>query len=79
MTEIVNIYDAKTQLSRLVSSAEAGNEIVISRNGKPVVKLVPLDFRPAQRRPGALKGKLHLPDDFDDFTSDDDVDWYGKQ
>lgn len=59
----INIYDAKTHLSRLIDQAAAGEEIVIARAGRPVVKLVPVG-RP-KRRLGLLKGKLKVPADFD--------------
>jgi prevent-host-death family protein len=62
----VNIREAKTQLSRLIRSAEAGEEVVIARAGVPVAKLVPC--KPAKlkrRRPGALRGKIWIADDFD--------------
>ena len=55
MPETVNLYDAKTQLSRLVDRAIAGEDIVIARAGKPVVRLVPLASA-APRQPGMLKG-----------------------
>ena len=60
MTDSVNIYDAKTQLSRLVDRAAAGEEILIARAGKPVARLVALDAA-APRRPGLLRG-LAVPD-----------------
>lgn len=59
----VNIHEAKTQLSRLLESVEAGEEVIIARAGKPIAKLVPLKSRP--RRPGGLKGKIRVRDDFD--------------
>ncbi|MGH6877209.1 MAG: type II toxin-antitoxin system Phd/YefM family antitoxin [Rhizomicrobium sp.] len=62
---IVKIHEAKTQLSRLVARAEAGEEVVIARDDNPVVKLTPLEN--AQRRPGfgSMKGKWpDLPDIF---------------
>lgn len=74
----VNIYDAKAQLSKLVARAEAGEEITLARNGKPVARLVPLGRRTAPRVPGALKGQIVIRDDFDDFTEQDDADWYGE-
>ena len=68
---VVNMHEAKTHLSRLVERVEAGEEIVIGRSGKPVAKLVPyVDARPA-RRPGALKGKIWIADDFDDDLPND--------
>jgi prevent-host-death family protein len=54
-----SIYEAKTHFSRLVDAAERGREILITRNGRPVAKLVPL---PAQSKPvfGDLKGKIRI-------------------
>lgn len=64
MARVVNIYDAKTQLSALVEAAAAGEEVVIARAGKPRAKLVPI--KPAaRRRPGRTKGTTVLSDDFD--------------
>jgi prevent-host-death family protein len=63
---LVNMHEAKTNLSRLVERAEAGEEIVIGRAGTPVARLVAYrEDRPA-RRPGALKGKLRIAADFDE-------------
>jgi len=61
--KIVNVHEAKTQLSRLLEGAEAGEEIVIARAGIPVARLVPVS--PGERQSGRLKGKIHLSDDFD--------------
>lgn len=62
---MVNIHAAKTQLSRLIDEAAAGNEIVIARAGKPVAKLVPLSASRPRRVLGMLAGKLRVPADFD--------------
>jgi prevent-host-death family protein len=62
----VNIHEAKTQLSRLIESVEAGEEVVIARAGKPVARLVPLAAERPRRRLGLMKGRLTVPDDFDD-------------
>jgi prevent-host-death family protein len=59
----VNVHQAKTHLSKLLESVEAGEEIVIARSGKPVAKLVPL--KPQPRRPGRLKRKIKVHSDFD--------------
>lgn len=62
---IVNIYEAKTRLSRLVSRAEEGEEVIIARAGKPVARLARLE-PPARRvRFGVLKGRVRMSDDFD--------------
>jgi prevent-host-death family protein len=70
--ETVNIYEAKTQLSKLVDLAAAGTDIVISRNGKPLARLTSLD-RKRQRMAalGALQGKGWISEDFDGPLPDD--------
>lgn len=64
-TEIVNIHAAKTHLSRLLERAEAGEEIVIGRAGKPVAKLVPYKVERPKRIFGLLKGQIVVHGDFD--------------
>lgn len=66
MSKPVNVYEAKTQLSRLIERALAGEDVVIARAGRPVVRLVPVDNQPVRRRPGSARGQIHLADDFDD-------------
>ncbi len=62
----VNIYEAKTQLSQLVARAAAGEEIVIARAGKPMVRVVPYEEeRLVRRKPGGLKGLMELAEDWD--------------
>ena len=63
--ETVNIYEAKTRLSELVDRAVAGDDVVVSRNGKPLVRITKLE---ASKRPikfGVLKGKVRIAKDFD--------------
>jgi len=60
----VNIHQAKTELSKLVERAEAGEEILIARAGRPVAKLVPLGRGQGRRKLGLLDGKFRIPDDF---------------
>jgi prevent-host-death family protein len=60
----VNIHQAKTELSKLVERAEAGEEILIARAGRPVAKLVPLNRARGRRKLGPLDGKFSIPDDF---------------
>lgn len=57
----VNMHEAKTHLSRLVEEVEGGQEIVISRAGKPAAKLVPLPKRLGPRRLGGWEGKFEMP------------------
>jgi prevent-host-death family protein len=61
----VNIHQAKTQLSRLVDRAAAGEEIVIAKSGKPVARLVPYTPPSKPRRPGYLRGKIRIKKSFD--------------
>jgi prevent-host-death family protein len=61
---VVTVRQAKAQLSQLIARAEAGEEIIIARGGRPVVKLMPIAKRATRRRFGALKGKLSVPDAF---------------
>ena len=59
----VNVHEAKTYLSRLLAQVEAGEEVVIARNGKPIAQLVKIKPH-GQRQPGTLKGKYVVPDSF---------------
>ena len=61
----VNLYDAKTQLSRLVDRAAAGEEIVIAKGGRPLARLVPLAARTMPRRLGLRAHEVVLGPDFD--------------
>ena len=61
----VSVYAAKTQLSRLLNRATRGEEIVITRHGKPVARIVPVDRRRTPRKLGALRGKIRVTADFD--------------
>lgn len=61
----VNVYEAKTQLSRLIDQAAGGEDVVIARNGKPVARLTELETGGGRVKFGVLKGKVTLCDDFD--------------
>jgi len=63
--ETINIYEAKTQLSQLVDRAAAGVDVVVSRNGKPLVRITRLESARRTIRFGVLKGKVKLAADFD--------------
>jgi prevent-host-death family protein len=65
MSEQINIYDAKTQLSKLVERAEAGEEFIIARAGRPAAKLVPFRSKAVKRKPGRMRGRIRLGRDFD--------------
>ena len=67
---ITNISEAKAQLSALIERVLAGEEIVIGKAGKPVAKLVPFERPVRPRVPGALKGRIHIAEDFDQLPDD---------
>jgi prevent-host-death family protein len=67
----VGMHEAKTKLSQLVERAEAGEDIVIARNGKPVARLVPVaDTTSLAAVRGVWRGRVHVADDFDDLPDD---------
>lgn len=68
---IVNIYEAKTKLSKLVEQAAGGKDVVIARGGKPVARLTRLDIPKRKLKFGILKGKVRVSDNFDDSLPDD--------
>ena len=69
-TEIVNVHAAKTHLSRLLERAEAGEEIVIGRAGKPIAKLVAYRAEHPKRVFGALQGQIRILPGFDDLDTE---------
>ena len=60
----VNVHQAKTHLSRLLARAEAGEEVVIARNGDPVARLVGIGGLRGKRQFGALRGRIVVDDSF---------------
>jgi prevent-host-death family protein len=78
MTEVVNMHQAKTSLSRLVERALAGEDVVIARNGQPLVRLVPIPQKREPRIPGRMKGKIWIAPDFDQMSEDELADWEGR-
>ena len=61
----VNVHEAKTNLSRLLAQVEAGEEVVIARNGNPVARLVRVQRR-GKRQFGSMKGRISIDDSFFD-------------
>jgi prevent-host-death family protein len=59
------MHEAKTTLSRLVEQAIRGDEIVVSKSGRPLVRLVPIERPKKARRPGRWKGRISIARDFD--------------
>ena len=77
----VNIFEAKTNLSRLVEAIETGAEaaIIIARNGRPVARLVPVAVAPASRRLGVARGAFVVPDLLDAATEEIERLFYGSK
>jgi prevent-host-death family protein len=69
----VTIHQAKTNLSRLIERASAGEEIIIARGSKPVARLVPVGAVKGKRQPGSLKGKLVIGPEFFEPLPDDEL------
>ena len=65
MTDTVPLGEAKTRLSELLRRVEAGEEIVIRRGRHPVARLIAERHRTIAE-PGALRGRIHIADDFDE-------------
>ena len=63
--ESVNIYEAKTRLSQLVDRAASGEDVVVSRNGKPLARITRLENLKRRITFGVLKGKVTIASDFD--------------
>ena len=70
-----NVAEAKAQFSDLVRKALAGEEVIIAKDNKPLLKLVPLEPVTGPRKPGSAKGKIRMsadfdktPEDFEDYT-----------
>ena len=78
MAEVVNMHQAKSSLSRLVERALAGEEVVIARNGEPLVKLVPMLKERKPRVPGRYKDKIWIAPDCFQPMSEAELDLWEK-
>ena len=68
---IVNMHEAKTNLSQLVKRAAAGEEIIVAKAGEPVAKIVAYEPPPKKPRvPGSMKGKIWMAPDFDEIPEE---------
>ena len=68
----VNVHEAKTNLSRLLAQVEAGEEVVIARNGNPVARLVRVQRR-GKRQFGSMKGRISIDDSFFDPLPEEEL------
>jgi len=76
--QIINIHQAKTNLSKLIEQVNAGNDVIIAKAGKPVAKLVAYKKKLQLRKPGLLKGKISILDNFDDEDPSINKLFYGE-
>ena len=75
---VVNVHEAKTQLSRLLARVEAGEDVVIARRGEPVARLVGCNPR-NKRQADILKGKVVIPESFFDPLPEEELTvWEGR-
>ena len=63
----VQIHEAKAKLSKLIDAALSGEEIIIAKRKKPLVKIVPIADTEQSRRIGTAKGNISIADDFDEI------------
>ncbi|TSC90263.1 MAG: prevent-host-death family protein [Microgenomates group bacterium Gr01-1014_5] len=74
----VNIHEAKTTLSKLIVKTQNGEEVIIAKAGKPVAKLVGYKAAVKPRKAGLLKGKIFVPDNFNDEDEEINKLFYGE-
>lgn len=67
---LVNIYEAKTNLSRLLKRVCSGEEIIIGKAGEPIVQMTAYKKKKTSRKPGAWKGKVQIDSDFDSLPKE---------
>ncbi len=80
MNEPINIHEATTQLSQLLSRVALGEEITISDRGVPVAKLVPYTLPKQQKRvPGRLADQIQIADDFNELDEETASLFYGEE
>lgn len=65
-----NVAEAKARFSELVQKAVSGEEVVIARDNRPLLRLVPLTPRGGRRKPGSARGRIWMSPDFDRTPSD---------
>lgn len=77
--QVFNIHDAKTNLSKLIEITSTGEEVIIAKAGKPVAKLSFYKEKLKPRKLGLLKGKIFVPDNFNDEDEEINKMFYGEE
>ncbi len=67
---VINVYEAKTHLSKLLERVAEGEELVLGKAGKPMARLVPYREVRQPRKPGRMAGKMWIAPDFDETPED---------
>jgi antitoxin (DNA-binding transcriptional repressor) of toxin-antitoxin stability system len=71
---VYTVHEAETQLPKLMERAERGEEVIIARGDKPVVKITALEGRrKSKRQPGTLKGSIHIHESFFEPMTDEEI------
>ena len=68
--EAMNIHQAKSHLSRLLAEVQSGREVLITKAGRPIAKLVPYTGHAGHRAPGGWKGLVRIAPDFNELPED---------
>ncbi len=69
--DIINVHEAKTHLSRLIHKVLQGEEVIIAKKGKPLVRMVPFVQARQKRIPGLSKGSIQMRENFDEPLPDE--------
>ncbi|MDR1387670.1 MAG: type II toxin-antitoxin system Phd/YefM family antitoxin [Propionibacteriaceae bacterium] len=76
--EVISLSAFKAHLSEVISRVErTGSPVIVTRRGRPVVRLLPVPGGGGPRPAGLWRGKMDRPEGWDQFTDQDQVDWYG--
>ena len=75
--QVINIHQAKTNLSKLIEKTLNGEDVIIAKAGKPVAKLIAYKEKLKPRKLGLLKGKIFVPDNFNDEDKEINKLFYG--
>jgi len=76
--QLVNIHNAKTNLSKLIEKVVAGEDVTLAKAGKPVAKIVAYKEKVKPRKLGLLKGKIWISDDFNEEDEEINKMFYGE-
>lgn len=77
--QVYNIHEAKTNLSKLIAKTQNGEEVIIAKAGKPIAKLTSCKKPLKPRKLGLLKGKIWVPDDFNEEDEEINKMFYGEE